>query len=407
MTLTFTQLAAHLGDEQVGRVIAAALERQKLAALCEALGVADGASLSRHDMALALVHKAKAPSDSDTFIKLVAVMDEACDTERRLIASIDTHEVAAKLGAHGALRFRYHGAKLCWALLRETRSEVRASTQSLIDEYLTHSQELLEAHQTLESLDAKLQRELQEKDQLARKVQKLSKRLDVAEKDSGRLEALQKQVDELLVDNNKLKERMERLRDEHAKNQKSAAQALPKELSAPAVTSPRQHLRHKNPTGAQARVGVFLDVANLSGAARRLYQGAVDYKKLLTVVVGQRQRQVAHAYAIDKGEGNFESFARVLRSAGYQVSAKKPKVFPDGTWKADWDIGIAVDAVLASANLDVVVLGTGDGDFLPLVKAIKARGVRVELVSFSERTAVDLANSVDAHVELDAGVLTG
>ena len=43
----------------------------------------------------------------------------------------------------------------------------------------------------------------------------------------------------------------------------------------------------------------------------------------------------------------------------------------DGSKKADWDVGIAVDAIRIGEILDVVVLVSGDGDFVELVDYLK------------------------------------
>jgi uncharacterized LabA/DUF88 family protein len=42
---------------------------------------------------------------------------------------------------------------------------------------------------------------------------------------------------------------------------------------------------------------------------------------------------------------------------------------------------------------------------VPLVRALKNRGVQVEAASFPERTADDLVRAVDRFFELDAAVL--
>ena len=55
--------------------------------------------------------------------------------------------------------------------------------------------------------------------------------------------------------------------------------------------------------------------------------------------------------------------------------------------KANADLDLAVDALLQSANLDRVLLVTGDGDFVQVVRALQNRGCRVEVVAFRNVSA--------------------
>ncbi len=241
-----------------------------------------------------------------------------------------------------------------------------------------------------------------------RQLRKAEKRLAEAEKEKEALTAARSRVAELEEENARLRSTLDKLRELRASERAVRPPAGPVALGSeatkttPVVEAPRRGRAKGN--RADVRVGIFLDVANLSGAARRLYKGAVDYRRLLGLLLGGRRLVEARAYAIDKGRG-FDGFARALRAAGYRVSAKKPKIFPDGEMKADWDIGITVDVLARSDKIDVVVLGSGDGDFTPVVNALKKKGLQVEAAGFPERTAEALVRSVDRFVELDATTL--
>ena len=75
-----------------------------------------------------------------------------------------------------------------------------------------------------------------------------------------------------------------------------------------------------------------------------------------------------------------------LRDFGYKVNRKTVKWYTDENGnrfgKANADLDMAVDALLQSENLDRVLLATGDGDFVQVVKALQNRGCRVEIVAF-------------------------
>src|SRR3990172_8921811 len=80
------------------------------------------------------------------------------------------------------------------------------------------------------------------------------------------------------------------------------------------------------------------------------------------------------------------NFYAALRDFGYKVIEKPVMWYVDETGsrygKANADLDMAVDALLQSENLDRVLLATGDGDFVQVVRALQNRGCRVEAVAF-------------------------
>jgi len=87
------------------------------------------------------------------------------------------------------------------------------------------------------------------------------------------------------------------------------------------------------------------------------------------------------------------------------VRRKDLKVRSDGSFKGDWDMGIALDALEMAASLDVVVLVTGDGDFTGLVQKVKVIGPKVEIYSFPRNTAKELREAADKFVPIDRRML--
>ena len=72
--------------------------------------------------------------------------------------------------------------------------------------------------------------------------------------------------------------------------------------------------------------------------------------------------------------------------------------------KADWDVGIAIDAIELAPKLDVVVLVSGDGDYIPLVEHLKrALGCKVEVLAFGRSCSGKLKEACDEFVDLDHG----
>ena len=154
-----------------------------------------------------------------------------------------------------------------------------------------------------------------------------------------------------------------------------------------------------NPNMPAQRVGILVDVQNMFYSAYDCFRGRLNYKKLLETASAGRQVVRALAYAMRDGN-NQSSFFTMLREVGFELRTKEPRVRPDGTRKGGWDIGIAIDALTLAPKLDVVALVSGDGDFLDLVHALKARGVRVEVFAFERNCGRHLREAADHFVPI-------
>ena len=151
----------------------------------------------------------------------------------------------------------------------------------------------------------------------------------------------------------------------------------------------------------EQRVGVLVDIQNLYYSARILFQKKVNFDAALKAAVGDRKLIRAIAYGIKTVEGLEEKFFDALIKSGYDVKTKDLQIFPDGSKKGDWDVGIAVDAIKLSRSLDVIVLISGDGDYLPLVDYLRGTtGCRVEVVAFKESASAKLIESADNFINL-------
>ena len=144
------------------------------------------------------------------------------------------------------------------------------------------------------------------------------------------------------------------------------------------------------------RVGVFVDVQNLYYAARH-FSARIDFQQLLSVSVGDRRLVRAIAYVVQSPEIDQSAFVSMLEQKNYAVRRKDLKVRADGSTKGDWDMGMAVDIMELCDKLDVVVIASGDGDFVSLVHLIKTKGPRVEILSFLHNTARELIEAADSH----------
>src|SRR5690606_4456219 len=88
---------------------------------------------------------------------------------------------------------------------------------------------------------------------------------------------------------------------------------------------------------------------------------------------------------------NAFNFHSALRDFGFKVIQKSVKWFTDEAGqsyaKANADLDMAVDALLQSEKLERVLLITGDGDFVQVVRALQNKGCRVEVVAFNNVSA--------------------
>ncbi len=154
-------------------------------------------------------------------------------------------------------------------------------------------------------------------------------------------------------------------------------------------------IKHKD-----QRVGVFVDIQNMYYSARFLYGRHVNFGKILEESVADRKLIRAIAYVIRTQTPEENTFFEALSKQGFEVKMKELQVFSSGQKKGDWDVGLAVDAIRLSSKLDVIVLVSGDGDYLPLVEYLQNHGHLVEVVAFGESCSMRLKEAVDHFTDL-------
>ncbi len=149
------------------------------------------------------------------------------------------------------------------------------------------------------------------------------------------------------------------------------------------------------------RVGVFVDVQNMYHSAKHLYSANVNFQEILKAAIAGRKLIRAVAYGIVSPAGEEKKFLEILGKQGFEVKVKDLQIFAGGAKKADWDVGMAVDAIKLADKLDVVVLVTGDGDFIPLIHYLQEnKGCLVELISFERSTSSKMLEEVDDYTDL-------
>ncbi len=150
------------------------------------------------------------------------------------------------------------------------------------------------------------------------------------------------------------------------------------------------------------RVGVFVDVQNMYYSARNLYGARVNFGKILEAAVAERKLIRATAYVVRAEMPEETKFFEALDKQGFELKMKDLQVFAGGAKKGDWDVGLAIDAISMASKLDVIVLVTGDGDFVPLVQYLQFLGQRVEVMAFGETTSQKLKDATDEFSDLSS-----
>ncbi len=153
------------------------------------------------------------------------------------------------------------------------------------------------------------------------------------------------------------------------------------------------------------RIALFVDSQNLYYSARMGYAAKVNYEKLLRLITESRKLVKAYAYIVQPPDGDVKPFATSLERIGYIVKIKDVRTRSNGSAKANWDMGIALDILGILDRVDTIVLASGDGDFVPLVDFIKVKNRRVEIFAFAENTAYDLKEKADKFVPLGENVI--
>lgn len=148
------------------------------------------------------------------------------------------------------------------------------------------------------------------------------------------------------------------------------------------------------------RVGVFIDVQNMYYSAKNLYNCRVNFGHIVETGVADRQLVRAIAYVVRAGVPEEQSFFDALTKLGIETKEREVQVFLGGAKKADWDVGMVVDAIRLSPKLDVVILVSGDGDFIPLVEYLQNMGVQTEVMAFRETASSKLVEAVDDFTDL-------
>lgn len=150
------------------------------------------------------------------------------------------------------------------------------------------------------------------------------------------------------------------------------------------------------------RVGIFIDVQNLYYSARNLFNARVNFGEIVKAGVAGRKLIRAIAYVVSTPTGEEKPFFEALVNLGIETKVRELQIFLGGAKKADWDVGIAVDMIRLSELLDIIIIVSGDGDYVEVVEYLQNRGRQVEAMAFRETASARLIEAVDGFTDLSA-----
>ncbi len=149
------------------------------------------------------------------------------------------------------------------------------------------------------------------------------------------------------------------------------------------------------------RVAILIDTQNLYHSGKNLYKSKVNFGNVVKRALGGRKLIRALSYVVNTESGEEQPFFEALEKVGIEIKTKDLQIFYGGAKKADWDVGLAIDAIKLAQKVDAIVLASGDGDFVPMVEYVKSQGCQVEAISFGRSSSGKLREVVDDFIDMD------
>ena len=150
------------------------------------------------------------------------------------------------------------------------------------------------------------------------------------------------------------------------------------------------------------KIAVFVDVQNIYYTTRDTFQRQFNYRKFWQTLSEQGDIVYANAYAIQRSDDAQHKFQKALKHIGFNVKLKPFIQRSDGSAKGDWDVGIAIDVMELSAEVDTVILLSGDGDFDLLLQKVRQKyQVNAQVYGVLALTANTLIQAATEFIPID------
>jgi len=154
------------------------------------------------------------------------------------------------------------------------------------------------------------------------------------------------------------------------------------------------------------KIAIFVDVQNIYYTTRDVFAKQFNYRLLWQELLAQGDIVTAKAYAIQRSDDQQHKFQKALKHIGFDVKLKPFIQRKDGSAKGDWDVGITIDIMETAAEVDSIILLSGDGDFDLLLRKVREKyGVTTEVYSVEALTAKTLIDAADVHHKIEQSLL--
>jgi uncharacterized LabA/DUF88 family protein len=154
------------------------------------------------------------------------------------------------------------------------------------------------------------------------------------------------------------------------------------------------------------QIGIFVDVSNLYYCINKKFKGRkLNYQKYWDYIAPLGKIVVANAYGAQI-KNQAAGFIYVLKKIGFKPHYYTPKSFTDHgrvTRKADYDVNIVVDILENLEKLDLIILGSADGDFVPLIQKIQEQHKKI--IVFACRISQDIKKLGELYIEIPESFL--
>jgi uncharacterized LabA/DUF88 family protein len=164
------------------------------------------------------------------------------------------------------------------------------------------------------------------------------------------------------------------------------------------------------------RVAVFIDASNL-WEAQKVKGCLFDFAKLkqyITSTYSTKELKIFYYTAYPANgtrdyslDGKHKFFTYLSKALGYTVRKKELKQIHIQTKagilveeKGNMDVEMVIDALHYKDSYDIVLLFTGDSDFLALVSYLRTAGKKVFIYSSKNNISSELRTGADGYVEL-------
>lgn len=143
------------------------------------------------------------------------------------------------------------------------------------------------------------------------------------------------------------------------------------------------------------QVGIYIDVSNIYYSLKE-YKLKLDYKKYLNYCQTFGDIVEAHAFGVKTPEA--KSFIKAVKSIGFIPHFKSSRIVTRGKQKGDCDLDIAIKIMDDLDKIDMVILGSADGDFKPVL--MKVKEAKKEIIILAKGISSTLESVADMCIEI-------